>query len=149
MSERWTRIRPPLLRDERSGCVAWITEPLGYLIALEGRERVTVAYADFMMGPVYDAVVARKTHDGQRLLNMADWSAMTSYDEGARKRLTSWMIGNRRKVSRLVTITRPQNTMARMGLAVARTMLALGGLRLEIYYDADEMQRKVDFQLVP
>ena len=113
-------------RDERGALELYLAPPdfvvavaRGHFSQAFARRWVDVVDVEFKKGRVF------------RCFN--DWEAMTTYDSGARRVLTTWILSNRKNVASSEFLV--GSRIVAMGISTANVMTTLAGLDMVAHTD--------------
>ncbi|MCA9635302.1 MAG: hypothetical protein KC420_04640, partial [Myxococcales bacterium] len=94
---------------------------------------ITVDMAEFLAGPVSEALLALPRAPGQRLIFIHEWTRFRSYTPEARDALTAWAMGLKGEIGRMLfVISKEASSMVRMGIKVGTMTLKLAGIDSEL-----------------
>ncbi len=118
---------------DASGLRVWFTDPPGLVTQITDTTEISTAMAEFIAGPVSEALARLPRTPGQRLIFLHEWTHFRSYEPAAREILTEWAMSLRDEIGlMLFVISKEANSMVRMGIKVGTMTLKLAGIDSEL-----------------
>lgn len=122
-------------RDERGSLEIYLPSPHHCITIATGHCSASMARA-------WIEAMTPHLEGGSRFVTFHDWELMTTYDSGARRALTSWVVANTRAILSadfLVT-----SRLVAMGVAAASVMTSLSGLALVAHTRRGEFEAALE-----
>lgn len=128
----------PAFDDERSGLRVWFTDPPGMVTQMTREAEITLAMAEFLAGPVTEALRKLPREPSQRLVFVHEWTRFRSYEPAARDALTAWALSLKGDIGlMLFVIDKQASSMVRMGIKVGTMTLKLAGIDSQLVDSLD------------
>lgn len=128
---------------EATGFRVWWLEPVGMLTQVGHVVRVEASVADFLSGPVTEALLARRSHEGEPLFIVHEWSRVESYTKATRTKMTQWGLDMRHAARRIFVHLGPRaSPLLKMGVSVATGALSLAGVHIRLTDDIGQTLRE-------
>jgi hypothetical protein len=126
----------PHLVEPALGYAVWWTEPHGVIGAMLGPSRIDASLADYVTGPLHDAM--RERASGAPTYALHDWSHAIAYDGTTRLRMVRWVVAHRAELAVIGVVQPPGASILRMAARVGEGLLAESGVHFSLVESAAE-----------